>query len=143
MRHCARAWLLLAAIWALACVSRGAEVPATLRPDFAAFDDPDRVLILSQFTEKLAGAAAEVRAEALAALRARLDSPAVEVRRRAALALHSLGDETGVPVMIRDMKRATQPTDRNNLVVARWKAWWATESQARGGSPARPVTEGR
>ncbi|MCD6338070.1 MAG: tRNA (N6-threonylcarbamoyladenosine(37)-N6)-methyltransferase TrmO [Verrucomicrobia bacterium] len=93
-------------------------LPEAVEKEFVRFDDPDQIVIASRFAQLLKKLRADQIREAKSRLRARLQSKIPEIRRRAALTLHSLGDDSGVAVMIRDMKEVTDQRDRNNIVVA-------------------------
>jgi HEAT repeat protein len=86
--------------------------------DWKAFDDPSAFPPLTDsFARAIADLPAPEKAEALKRLHQSLLSREVEVRRRAALTLGSLGDRSGVPVMVADLSKATG-RDRDNVIVA-------------------------
>jgi RNA polymerase sigma factor (sigma-70 family) len=85
--------------------------------DWKAFDDPKAIILTDPLATSIRDLAAPERAVAVKRLLESLKSDEVEVRRRAALTLGSLGDKSGVPVMVEDLAKATG-SDRNNVLVA-------------------------
>lgn len=85
--------------------------------DWAAFDNPETVLLTDQFAKSITDLPADEQATAAKQVQERLESKVFEVRRRAALTLDKLGDKSGVPVMIADLATAAG-SDRDNVVVA-------------------------
>ncbi len=111
--------LVAVCLWLGGC-SGSPGLPQDAENGFARFDDPNEVLITSQFVKMLEDLPPDQIEEAKSRLRTRLQSEIPEIRRRAALTLHALGDVSGIPVivMIRDMREVTKQQDRDNIVVA-------------------------
>jgi HEAT repeat protein len=95
-----------------------ARLPEKVEKEFQRFNDPKEIVIGSRFAKLLQTLSGGEKKLAVARLHGSLKSSSPEVRRRAALALHSLGDDAGVPVMIRDLSTVTSPNDRGNIAVA-------------------------
>ena len=111
------ATFVAACLWLSSCVEPSG-FPGAMEKEFERFDDPNQAIITSQFVQILKDLRGDQLQEAKSRLRTRLQSETPEIRRRAALTLHSLGEDDGVPVMIRDMKEVTRQRDRNNIIVA-------------------------
>jgi len=90
---------------------------ACLALDWAAFDDPQAVLLTDPFAKEIADLAAAEKTEAIERLHSRLKAKEIEIRRRAALTLDKLGDKSGVPVMVAALPEATG-SDLDNVIVA-------------------------
>jgi HEAT repeat protein len=85
--------------------------------DWAAFDNPETVLLTDAFAKSITDLPADEQDAATKELKDRLEAKLFETRRRAALTLDKLGDKSGVPTMIVDMTTAVG-TDKQNVVVA-------------------------
>ncbi|HEV3263491.1 MAG TPA: HEAT repeat domain-containing protein [Gemmataceae bacterium] len=101
----------IALLLALTLAQRGRAI------DWDAFDDPKAFVLTGTIAQTVSDLPEAQRAAAIKRLQESLKAKEVEIRRRAALTLGALGDTTGVPVMIADMKKA-QGRDRDNVVVA-------------------------
>jgi RNA polymerase sigma factor (sigma-70 family) len=86
-------------------------------PDWRAFDDPAAFLLTDAFAESVKALPPAERVIAVKRLQGSLKSKEVEIRRRAALTLASLGDKSGVPVMMADLSTASS-WNRDNVVLA-------------------------
>jgi RNA polymerase sigma factor (sigma-70 family) len=86
-------------------------------PDWEAFDDPTAFLLTDAFAESVKLLPPREKAAALKRLQGSLQAKTVEIRRRAALTLASLGDRSGVPVLMADLATATG-ADQVNVAVA-------------------------
>jgi HEAT repeat protein len=91
-------------------------LPPEVQQDLVRLLDPEVIFIGQPLHDRLIKLPPEQQEAAQARLTTALASGHLEVRRRAALALHALGDDSGVPILIRDMATPDR-RDRGNVAV--------------------------
>lgn len=114
-------WSIVTLVIASSCSLENPPVgrlPENVEKEYRRFNDPKEVVINSHFTRLLQTLSGRQKKIATTRLHGSLGSDSPEIRGRAALALHSLGDNAGVPVMIRDLSTVSSPNDRGNIAVA-------------------------
>jgi HEAT repeat protein len=111
-----RAANVILGLVAVLAVNLPAVVPCQAQ-DWAAFDNPESLLLTDAFAKSIADLPADEQAAATKRLQGSLESKVFEIRRRAALTLDKLGDKSGVPTMIADLATAAG-NDKQNVVVA-------------------------